>query len=445
MIHTNPSTENSRNVKETDIKEIPKIISKSSLAQSKWEKVCIKDRVELIYSLTKILKREEETITRVITQDMGKPITQSRNEVKRTIRMLEYFCKKTPKLIKKEKHSWNEQTVYNPKGIVAVISPWNYPFETPLNSAIPALLCGNSVILKPSEYCPSTGRLIQKFFDRLNLPKNIVSTIFGGKKQGESLTKQKLDMISFTGSTHTGKKIVRQSSDNIPKILLELGGLDPAIVLKDVSVESVARKIVALNSMNSGQACCAIKRVYVESEIYGSFVENSIKESKKLKLGDPLSNVDMGPLSSQSQIKKIETMLQNAKKKGADILTGGKKLKRKGFYFPHTVLTKVDQDMLLMNEEPFGPILPIVKVKNWKEAVYLSNNTKYGLTASVWTKNRKLGKKICQMLGAGIVSVNTHGSGALASPWGGIKQSGTGLLSFKELVRSFTEPKLIRS
>ena len=444
-MHTNPSTEKSRNVKETHLKEISKIITDSSLAQSEWGKTDIKGRVKFIHPLIKIFKKEEEVIARTIALDMGKPLTQSRNEVKRTIRTLEYFCKKTPKLIRREKHSRYERTVYGPKGIIAVISPWNYPFETPLNSVIPALICGNSVILKPSEHCPSTGRLIQNFFDKLDIPKNIVSTIFGGKKQGECLTKQRVDMISFTGSTHTGKKIIRQSLDNIPKLLLELGGLDPAIVLKDVSVESVARKIVALNSMNSGQVCCSIKRVYVESEIYDSFVENSVKESKKLSLGNPLENVDMGPLVSRSQLKKIENMLQKAKNKGAKILAGGNRLNRKGLFFPHTVLTKVDNGMLLMNEEPFGPILPIVKVENWKEAVHLSNNSRYGLTASVWTKNRKLGKKICQMLEAGIVSVNTHGSGALASPWGGIKQSGTGLLSFKELVRSFTEPKLIRS
>jgi succinate-semialdehyde dehydrogenase/glutarate-semialdehyde dehydrogenase/succinyl-CoA reductase len=442
MMHINPASGKKRNIKETPVKEIPSIIEKAREAQKKWALSSLEQRRKTVGKLILELAKNQKRLAMAITHDMGKPLKQSAAEVHSAVKIVEFYYKNAHEFLKPEKYGKNEVS-YEPVGVVAVISPWNYPLSTPLSSVVPALIAGNAVVLKQSGYSPSTGIEIEKMLNKI-LPKNIFNIIIGGRNSGKSLVAQDVDMVSFTGSSSTGKHIMKTSSAKLHKLLLELGGLDAAIVLDDADVKEAAKQIVHSNVRNSGQVCCAVKRVYVEKDIYDDFVKHAVEISKKIKVGDPMKNPDMGPLAAKFQLDKIKAVLKDAVKKGAKILTGGKQLKKPGYFFPSTVVIDVNHNMQLMKEEPFGPILPIYPVNNWQEAVKLANNTKYGLTGSVWTKDRKLGRKIAEMLEVGVSGINAHGGGPLGTPWGGVKHSGIGRLGCKEGIRAFTNAKVIK-
>ncbi|MBU0614685.1 MAG: aldehyde dehydrogenase family protein [Nanoarchaeota archaeon] len=431
MKHINPATLESTDIKETPISSIRSIVAKAKLSQQSWSKLTVKERVTEIRKLSGLIRQDAKTIAETITSDMGKPISQSKGEVEHAIEQINFFCNKSEQWLAPE-----DNVHFDPLGVVAVISPWNYPLNTPFSSIIPALLCGNAVIHKPSEFTPKVGIEIDKLL--IGLP---FFTITGGKKHGEALVKEDIQMVSFTGSTATGKKIMKDSADKLHRLVLELGGLDAAIVLKDIDIKKTAADIVKRNARNSGQVCCSIKRVFVEEPIFQEFVDEAVKASKKLTIGDPMTYPDMGPVVAEFQLKKIKGAIKDAVQKGAKVLTGGK---AKGLFFPQTIIVDVKPEMELMHEEPFGPILPIVSVKYYKEAIKQANNTDYGLTGSVWTNNKKLAIDIAKQLQVGVVNINSHGSCGMGNPWGGAKCSGIGRQDNKEGFRAFTEMKYIR-
>lgn len=445
MKHINPATEEVTVIEETKLREIPKIVKSAKESQKIWAKSDLKERIEAIKPLIRIMEHNKERIARTITRDMGKPLRQSHREVERSLAHIKFFLDKAPKFLRPNKYSRKEYVVYDSLGIIAVISPWNYPLATPIISIIPALLTGNSVILKQSEYSPRVGQLLEEFFFELvKVPEGVFSLVTGGKKHGKKLVNQDIDLVSFTGSTATGKMIMKDSSNNLHKLIFELGGLDAAIVLKDADIPAAAKEIVGMNALNTGQVCCAIKRVFVARDIYDQFVKYAVEESKKIKFGDPTTDTDMGPLVSEEQLIKVESFVEDAVKKGAKVENGGKRPEdMSGYFYPHTILTGVNDKMKLMHEEPFGPVLPIAAFDKWPEAVKKANDTVYGLTGSVWTANIKLGEKISRLLDVGVAGVNMHAAGSLGTPWGGTKQSGFGRLESKEGLLAFTNPKLI--
>jgi len=442
MKKVNPATEEAKEVEETSIGKIPEMVEKSMEAQKAWNVKSLEERIDIFENLAKLMESKKEEIAETITEDMGKPIKFSIGEVDGTIEEIRFFNENAPKWLAHDEVEGG-YVEFDSLGVVAVISPWNYPLSVPFGSILPAMLAGNSVIHKPSEHTLLTGIAIGKLFREI-FPENLFQTIIGGKDHGKELVKQDIDMVSFTGSTKAGKDIMKSSSEKLHKILLELGGLDAAIVLKDVDIKETAKKIVQRNCRNTGQICCSIKRVYVEKEIYDDFVRATVEESKEIKEGDPNKDVDMGPLVAKFQLEKIEDILDDAKKKGAKVLTGGKRPGGKGYFFPSTVITNVDHEMRIMREEPFGPMLPIYPVDSWEEAVRFSNDTRYGLTGSVWTKNMEVAKKIAKKLEVGVASINTHGGGPGGTPWGGAKESGIGRMNTKEGFREYTNVKLVR-
>jgi len=444
MKATNPTTEEERNAKETPLEKIPGIVENARQAQKPWGEKTPEERAGFFKKLVSLMLERKDSLGKTITEDMGKPLKKAIAEAEEITKEIVFFSEKAKEWLAPEKAE-KGHIEFNPLGAVAVISPWNYPIWVPLSAITPALMAGNSVIFKPSEHTPFSGMEIDKLFREAGFPDGVFQTIVGGKDHGKELVEQDVDMVSFTGSTAAGKDIMRKSADKLHKIILELGGLDAAIVLKDADIQATAKEIVGKNTMNSGQVCCAVKRVYVENEIFDDFVKAAVKESEKTTFGPPFGNVDMGPLVAKFQLEKVQEILEDAKQKGAKILTGGKSPDGKGYFFPSTILTNVNHKMRIMKEEPFGPLLPIFPVNSWEEAVELSNNTRYGLTGSVWTKNKDLAKKIACKLEVGTVGINCHGPGPCGTPWGGAKESGIGRMETKEGIREFTNIKYVHT
>jgi acyl-CoA reductase-like NAD-dependent aldehyde dehydrogenase len=308
-----------------------------------------------------------------------------------------------------------------------------------------SLLSGNAALYKPSEYSLRTGIALAQQFQRLRgLPEGLVQLVVGGKSHGHAVVESGVAMVALVGSTAAGKDIMKTCADELKRVSLELGGLDSAIVLKDADIESTAKKIVRINCTNSGQVCCSIKRVYVERQVYSQFLQAAVTESQKIRIGNPLDDVDMGPLAGAAQLQKVESAIADAVQKGAQALTGGRRPDRKGFFYPSTIVTGLTDDMALMNSETFGPVLPIMPVDDWAEAVRLTNSTRYGLTCSIWTKDTGLARTIASQLDVGVVGLNAHGVPPLGAPWGGSKESGIGRTRSKEGLREFCNVKFVR-
>ncbi|MCX5726219.1 MAG: aldehyde dehydrogenase family protein [Candidatus Saganbacteria bacterium] len=439
----NPATEKVREVQETPINLIPSIVDRARTAYEKWKELTVKNRAKIILGLCRLISKKQRSLAEVISSDMGKSLRDTLRDVERTPERIRFFCKKAPVWIAPDRLKGGA-IEFHPLGVIVVFSPSLSPFVAALQVIIPALLAGNAVVAKPSECCPFTGMEIQKLFDELaDLPKGLFQTVLGTKEHGKALLRQNVDMICFTGSSKVGKDIMKGSAHRLHRLQMELGGLDAAIVLKDADIKKTAKTIVSLNSGNTGQFCCTIRRVYVEREIYEDFVKAAARESEKITFGDPFSSARMGPLATKAQLERVLDMVEDAKRKGAKIVTGGKRPKKKGFYFPSTILTGVDHDMRVMREESAGPLLPIYPVKGWREAVKCTNDTRYGLSGSVWTKNYKLGKKIARQLDVGVSRVNGHGACPVGLPFGGTKESGMGRIRSKEGMRELTNAKLI--
>jgi acyl-CoA reductase-like NAD-dependent aldehyde dehydrogenase len=351
---------------------------------------------------------------------------------------MQYFARRTEKLLKPRKigiglmalMARTSKIIYQPLGVVGIISPWNFPFSIPLGEVTMALMAGNAVVLKPSELTPLVGKKIAEIFEKAGLPKGVLHVITGDGKTGASLVDAAPDKIMFTGSVETGKKIAASAAKTLTPVVLELGGKDPMIVFEDADLDKASSGAVWGAFTNSGQACSSVERLYVHESIADQFTNLVVEKTKALRqnLGNQ-ETTDVGSMVSENQLKIVEDHVRDFEKSGAEILTGGKRnASFEGVFFEPTVISKADNSMRAMREETFGPTLPIATFKTEKEAVDLANDTDFGLTASVWTKDVVKGKLIATKILAGSVMVNevlyTHGIGQ--TPWGGFKNSGYG-------------------
>jgi acyl-CoA reductase-like NAD-dependent aldehyde dehydrogenase len=360
-----------------------------------------------------------------ISTDMGKPVKRAEIEVSRTIDSMQYFLSHAEEWLAPEPRECGT-VVYEPLGVAIAITPWNFPLAIPMFQCIPSLIAGNVVVFKPSEFGVRSGRIFAEACAKY-LPTDTLSCVIGGRSHGEEMLKEPVDFLSFTGSTSTGARISQVVSQNFTRLQLELGGMDAALVMGDVSPSEVAPKIVELNAANSGQVCCSVKRVYVERGIYHDFIEAAVKASKEVVVGDPRDPAtQMGPLTSESQLLKCERYVEDARARGAVVRTGGARVPRDGFFYPHTVVTDIPADALLFHEEAFAPILPILPVSDMDEAVRLANSSKYALSASVWGNDLARAKSLACALEAGVIGINRHGVPPTGCPWGGAKHSGLG-------------------
>jgi succinate-semialdehyde dehydrogenase/glutarate-semialdehyde dehydrogenase len=435
LISTNPNTrEVIGEIQKTKPEEISSIIQKAREAQKDWFEKNLNERIKYLKVAKGILYEKREEFANLITLENGKPLFESYStEIIPTLSLFDYYIKNSKKFLKPHyeriklpvllhKKSWIE---YIPYGVVGIISPWNYPLLLPMGQIIPALIAGNSVVFKPSEWTPFVGKKIEELFKLANLPENVFQVVYGEAEIGEALVKSEINKLFFTGSTKVGKIISRVAAEKLLPLSLELGGKDPAIVLGDADIERAAMGISWGALMNAGQTCVSVERVYVQEKIYEAFLEELTDRISKLQPFNNSMYYDYSRIKLDKQVDIIREHLNDALSKGAKIYYGGKI--ENNFVEP-TILVDVNHSMIVMKEETFGPVIPIMKFSSLEEAINLANDCNYGLSASIWTKNISLGKQIARKIEAGSVLINDCISyfGAGEAVVGGIKFSGSG-------------------
>jgi acyl-CoA reductase-like NAD-dependent aldehyde dehydrogenase len=327
--------------------------------------------------------------------------------------------------------------------VVCNISAWNYPYLVGVNVFVPALLAGNTVMYKPSEYSTLTGLEIEKLIKEAGVSENVFKIAIGGKETGELLLRLPFDGYFFTGSYKTGKLIYEKVASKMVPCQCEMGGKDPLYVTDDIAdIKSVAAATADGAFYNNGQSCCAVERIYVHEKVYDEYVDEFVKEVRSWKTGPPNeTGVYIGPLTRKEQLSTLENQVKDAKQKGATILTGGKRKDGKGFYFEPTVVVNASHEMNLMRDESFGPVIGIMKVKNDKAAIELMQDTEYGLTASVYSSSKERAENILHQVNAGTGYWNCCDRVSAAIPWSGRKHSGFGSTLSHLGLRAFTKPK----
>jgi len=333
---------------------------------------------------------------------------------------------------------------FRPLGLIGVIGPWNYPLTNSFGDCIPALAAGNSVILKPSEITPLTSLLLAEAMRECGLPENVLQIATGRGETGAALVDH-VDMIMFTGSTRTGRKVAETAAKRLIPASLELGGKDPMIVLSDADLERAANFAAYYSMQNAGQTCISIERVYVEEPVYDEFVAKVSDKVRALRVGKPegYGSVEVGAITFPPQLDTIKDHVADAVQKGARVITGGQEVPGAGRFYEPTVLVDVDHTMKIMTEETFGPTLPIMKVRDSEEAVRLANDTPYGLDSSIFTKDMAKARKAAEQLEAGYTWVNDIQVAYDQLPFGGAKQSGFGKEHGIEAIESYTEKKSV--
>jgi acyl-CoA reductase-like NAD-dependent aldehyde dehydrogenase len=416
-------------------------------SQKRWHQVTLDDRIKVMREFSALLEKNIESVAAILTSEVGKPLPQSRNEINGARTRINWLAEHAGKYLSDEvmarSDSMEEKISYEPLGVICNISAWNYPYLVGVNVFVPALLAGNAVMYKPSEYATLSGLEIEKLLKEAGVPSDVFHVAIGGRATGEQLLGLPFDGYFFTGSYKTGKYIYEKVASKMVPCQCELGGKDPLYVADDVpDIKSVAAATADGAFYNNGQSCCAVERVYVHEKIYDRYIDEFKKEVGTWKSGSPTEpGVYIGPLTRKDQITVLETQVKDAVEKGATVVTGGNRLNQKGYYFQPTVLINVSHDMSVMREESFGPVIGIMKVKNDDEAIALMKDTEYGLTASVYSKDQSRAEKILRQLDTGTGYWNCCDRVSAAVPWSGRKQSGIGSTLSHAGLRAFVKPK----
>ncbi|HXX84552.1 MAG TPA: aldehyde dehydrogenase family protein [Casimicrobiaceae bacterium] len=417
-------------------------------AQPAWAATPIRKRLDAIRAFRERITAMRETLARTLTQEVGKPIRQSRNELDGLLVRVDFFLAEAARVLRDEKvyadaeHKLEERISHEPLGVIANISAWNYPYFVGSNVFVPALIAGNAVLYKPSEYATLTGLHIAEMLDEAGIPKDVFVPVIGGGATGAALLRQPVDGVFFTGSYSTGAKVGAAAGRKMIKVQLELGGKDPVYVCDDVDAGTAAASIADGAFYNTGQSCCSVERIYVHEKVHDAFVSAFVAEVKGYRTGDPMDeSTYIGPITRRPQIEVLRRQVADAKKKGARLLAGGHAIKGKGNWFEPTVFVDADHRMALMKDESFGPIIGIQKVKDDAEAVALMNDTEYGLTAGVYTADEKRARRILAQVHSGSVYWNCCDRVSPRLPWSGVGHSGIGLTLSTYGIQTFTRPK----
>ena len=444
----NPATEEViREIAEDSSETISKKFELVKDAQSEWAAVPLEKRIACIEKFYALLDTEKEKLVETLTMEVGKPLQQSYNELNGARKRLEYFIKNSAKWLAEEwiteEDATREKIVYEPLGVIANISAWNYPYLVGVNVFVPALIGGNAVLYKPSEYATLTGLHIQQLLYRSGIPENVFQVIIGKGQAGQALLELPLNGYFFTGSYRTGKYIAEQTAGKLVPVQLELGGKDPLYVMDDVEdVNAVAEAALEGAVYNAGQSCCAVERIYVQENIYDAFVDAFVAQAKKLVTGNPMDKkTDIGPVSRKEQLKFLAEQVEDARQKGGNIMSGGAEPKRAGYFFEPTVVTNANHGMKLMTDESFGPVIGIQKVRDDNEAAQLMKDTPYGLTAAVYSKSFERAEAVMKQMNTGTVYWNCCDRVSAGLPWSGRKNSGLGSTLSYHGIRAFVQPK----
>ena len=453
----NPATgEVWREFASASAEEVQAAVARARTAQKQWSALSFDERARYLHHLADLVLAQSLEIARLIARENGKPVVEAQAmELMPALDFIHYYLKHGKKLLRAKRvpHGhWALKTtrgkiVHEPLGVVGIISPWNYPFMLPLGTIAPALLAGNTVVLKPSEFTPSCAQKIAELFAQAGLPENVFTVVQGDGVTGAALSHTQLDRIVFTGSFASGRKVALAATERLIPVTLELGGSDAMIVLRDADLEHATSGALWGRFVNCGQSCVAAKRIFIAREVFEPFVQMLVRKVAQLKLGhgdDPTT--DIGPMIRMRQVDMIEKQLQEAVANGAQVLCGGKRRPDLGpCFFEPTVLTNVTPQMNVMCEETFGPLLPVYPVADAEEALQLANTSEFGLSASVWTKDLKLARAIASRIEAGSVLINdliAH-VGTSEASYGGIKTSGLGRTHGPEGLLEMTRMKFI--
>ncbi len=414
-------------------------VSRARAAQPQWAEFGLRRRIEVLREFQARLFERKSEVAAAITREAGKPVVESLvTEVLVVLDAAQFLIDNAFSLLRDEPvpHA-NIVTkmkkgalVREPHGVIGIISPWNYPFSIPATETLAALVAGNAVVLKPSEFTPLVALELASLLHSAGVPKDVMQVVIGEGPAGAALVESPIDKLVFTGSVTTGKRIAASAAARLLPVVLELGGKDPMLVLDDADVDVASSAAVWGAFVNAGQACLSVERCYVHHRLFEPFAEACAEKTKQLRVGNGMdSHTDVGPMIRERQVKIVDAHVEDARARGARVLAGGHSLSALGpnFYAP-TVLADVRQDMRIMREETFGPVLPIMSCADDDEAVRLANDSEYGLAASIWTRDPKRGERLARRIHAGTVMVNDVIScfGISEAPHGGVKASGVG-------------------
>ena len=431
--------------------DVLKAVAAARRATKAWKYTPLTQRLTYIKKFRKLLSQRTDELAKLTSLEMGKPLNQSKDDVNGEAVFLDYYIHQSPSVLADEivlkETNGTFRLVHEPHGVCACISPWNFPLSMATSGLVPALLAGNTIVFKPSEYTSLSQKMVVDLFHQTGLPKGVLNLIIGGGEVGSCLVDAPIDLVWFTGSTQVGQQIFQKAGVKFIKSLLEMGGSSPAIVFADADLDNALDQLYWGRFLNAGQVCTAIKRLFVEAPIHNQIVNLFTTKLRTLKIGNPLNNPDLGPLVSVKQLTTLEAQVKDAVSKGAKVVIGGSRPKdkslSKGNYYLPTILTHIKPNMRVMTEEVFGPVLPIVSFKTEAEAIKLANQTDNGLSAEVYTRDLKRGERVAQQINAGTVAINTDNYFKPECPFGGFKKSGMGKEYGKIGFLEFSRPKLI--
>jgi acyl-CoA reductase-like NAD-dependent aldehyde dehydrogenase len=433
-------------------------VDRALAAQHKWAARPMSERVRILRDFRRILCEQKDAVADVITREAGKPKSEAlATEVMVILDTVGFLVDYAPMFLQPEpvphsnpimklKRGW---LLRQPYGVIGIISPWNYPFSVPAVETLSALITGNAVVLKPSEFTPFSSLKLQDLLIAAGLDRDLFQVITGDGSTGAALLSSNIQKVVFTGSVATGKKVAQAAAARLLPVVLELGGKDPMIVLDDADIDVASSAAVWGAFMNAGQTCLSIERCYVHESIYEPFLKACVEKAAKLRVGNGAdTTTDIGPLIHQPQLKIVREHVEDAVASGARLLAGGKTLPELGpNFFAPTILADVTHHMRIMREETFGPVLPVRSFRNEDEAVALANDSEFGLAASVWTSRRKRGEALAARVVAGTVMVNDVIAcfGISEAPHGGVKASGMGRTHGKLGLEEMVWPKYVDS
>jgi succinate-semialdehyde dehydrogenase/glutarate-semialdehyde dehydrogenase/succinyl-CoA reductase len=426
----NPTTEDVINQYKNMAKDqINDKVKKSKIAFQEWKKDSNR-RIDLLHAFANELRKDKENLARTATSEMGKPIKEARSEVEKCAWAMEYYADNGQILSTDEIINTDaRKTVikFQPIGVVGSIMPWNFPYWQALRFAAPSLMVGNTIVLKPSSATMQCGINIENTFDNIGLPEGVFQTLIGDSRIAESMIDSDINAVTFTGSVPIGAKVAQRATSQVKKTVLELGGSDPFIVCEDADVEKASYGAIKGRFINCGQSCIASKRFIVVKDIANEFIEKFVEKTETLNVGDPLSdNTDIGPLVNARGLEKIDSQVKTSIKEGAEVLTGGEQVGKKGYFYRPTVLKNVKPKMSIAQEEVFGPVAPIIIASDDAEAIRIANDSEYGLGTSIWTQDLDKAERFSSVIESGMVSVNNVVASDPRVPFGGLRKSGFG-------------------
>lgn len=445
----NPFTQKlERSFPEESAEDVRHKINQSHQFFLEFSETTIASRCEILVKVSQILLTRKEELAYLITIEMGKPITESRAEIEKCALVCDYYAENAQEFLANEEidsDASKSYLSYEPLGIILAIMPWNFPFWQVFRFAAPALAAGNVCLLKHAPNVPQCALAIAEIFSEAELGPGGFTTVLTGIDQVEAIIEHEhVVAVTLTGSEKAGGAVASVAGRSIKKLVLELGGSDPFIVLKDADMEAAAKGAVFSRMLNAGQSCIAAKRFIVEEEVYVSFVKMIVSGMETLRVGDPMKlETQVGPMARLDLLESIESQVQKSVELGAKLLLGGNRVEGKGLFYKPTVLTDITREMPVFKEEVFGPVASIIRARDENEAISLANDTEYGLGASLWTSNLDNAEKLATKIQAGAVFINGIVKSDPRLPFGGIKRSGYGRELSQMGIREFVNAKTL--